>query len=335
MRTGRSIALGVFLIVFSATARSEDWPQFRGPSASGLTTESQLPTEWSAEKNVKWKSRIPGVGWSSPVVWGDKVFVTTAITENQVKPKAGFSGGRPPGGGGPPGGGDKGGRPPGGGGPGGAGGRGAAPPDKVYRWEILCLDRSTGKELWNQLAIERKPTIATHSTNSFASETPVSDCERLYVYFGMTGLFCYDLAGTQVWKKDLGSFPMQMGWGTGSSPVLEGDRLFLQCDNEQKSFLVAFDKKTGSELWRIPRDERSTWSTPYVWKNKERTELVTAGTKRIRAYDPATGKVLWEFGGLSNGRCSATPVGDSERLFTGVGGGRGTGPLFAVKAGAK
>src|SRR5262249_31315349 len=138
---------------------------------------------------------------------------------------------------------------------------------------------------------------------TYASETPVTDGERVYVYFGMTGLYCYDLAGKQLWSKDLGSYKMMMGWGTGSSPALDGERLFVQCDNEEKSFLVAFDKKTGDEKWRVDRDEKSTWCTPFVWRKStdSGTELVTAGGKKVRSYDPATGKLLWELSMNSEG----------------------------------
>ena len=137
-----------------------------------------------------------------------------------------------------------------------------------------------------------------------------------------------------MWNKELGSFPMMMGWGTGSSPALDGDRLFVQCDNEEKSFLVALDKKTGDELWRVERDEKSNWSTPYIWKNSKRTELVTAG-KTVTSYDPATGKMLWELGGNQDGARSS-PVADDDRLYVGTGGGMGrSGPLTAVKAGAE
>jgi len=365
---------------------AETWTQFRGPQASGVASSDNLPAEWSAEKNIEWKAEIPGVAWSQPVVWGEKIFLTTAITENQPKPRpqgagGGGFGGRPGGGFGRPG---FGGRPPEGdeaprgdrpersggnfdgdrdrppqgdgaprgegrpggsrggpgggfgGGPGGGRGgfgRGAAPPDAVYQWKVVCLDAKTGKLEWEELAHEGKPTIAIHRTNTYASETPITDGERLYAYFGMTGLYCYDLQGKKLWSKDLGSYPMMAGWGTGSSPVLEGDRLFVQCDNEEASFVVALDKKTGEELWRKKRDERSNWATPYVWKNKIRTELVTGGGT-MRSYDPATGELLWELGGMQ-GRCSATPVGDDELLYFGTGGGMGgAGPLVAIRAGA-
>ena len=144
----------------------------------------------------------------------------------------------------------------------GPGGGPNAPPDAVYRWEVHCLDAASGKTLWKQVAAERKPTIATHISNTYASETPVTDGERVYAYFGMVGVFCYDFSGKLLWSKDLGSYRMFGNWGTSSSPVLDGDRLFIQCDNEEKSFLVALDKKTGEQLWRVSRAERSTWSTP-------------------------------------------------------------------------
>ncbi len=366
MRYQAFVVIALTLVSASA-APAGDWPQFRGPGGTAQS-EEKLPTDWAADKNVHWKIELPGTGWSSPVVWGDKVFVTTAVTDNQRKPQpmnfgGGGFGGQGKGKGGPPGdygkdgkgkGGAPGGKGKGGGFPGGGGFGGAnRAPDKVYKWEVHCLDRATGKTLWKQLALEAKPRIPTQPSNTYASETPVTDGERIYAYFGMTGVFCYDFDGKQPWKKDLGAFPMQMGWGTGSSPVLEGDRLYIQCDNEEKSFLVALDKKTGDELWRTPRDERTSYSTPYVWKTKARTEIVCVGGRKIRSYDPATGKVLWELGQASvaaaeesgrggfggrggmGGRVAATPVAGDELLYVGFGGGpMGGGGLFAVKAGA-
>jgi outer membrane protein assembly factor BamB len=279
---------------------------------------SRLPSEWGSDKNVLWKVTIPGSGWSSPIVWGDKVFVTTAITDSPAPP----AGGRP-GGGGKQGGGKQ-------------GGRGAAP-DAVYRWEVHCLDRTTGKPLWKQLAHESKPRVLmTQPANTLASETPVTDGERLFAYFGAVGLFCYDLDGKPLWKKDLGAFRMRDNWGTASSPVLDAGRLFILCDNEEKSFLVALDAKTGDELWRVSRDEPTTWGTPLIWRNKVRTELVTTGIRKIRSYDPVSGKLLWELGGIGSGRsqCRASPVGDEEMLYAGIGGPPGGDPLFAVRAGA-
>jgi outer membrane protein assembly factor BamB len=318
MRSWYWLLLGVALLGLPAAGRGDDWPQFRGPGGTGVADKA-LPAEWAADKNVLWKVSIPGRGWSSPIVAGDKVFLTCAYSDKDAKPKANAGGGfgGPGGGFGGPGGG----RPGGFGGPGGFG-RGAAPPNDVYRFEVYCLDRTTGKVLWKQLALEGKPKIATHATNTYATETPVTDGQRVYAYFGMHGLYCYDLEGNLVWKKDLGAYQTQMGWGTASSPVIADGRVFVQIDNEEKSFLVALDAKSGDEQWRVPRTERTTWGSPVLWKNKQRTELVTPGSQKVRSYEPATGKVLWELS-LGGGRCSASPVGDEERLYVGIGGGPG------------
>lgn len=175
--------------------------------------------------------------------------------------------------------------------------------------------------IWEKLAHEGKPRIGIQPSNTYASETPITDGEHVYAYFGMTGVFCFDMDGNEVWKKDLGSYPIM--FGPGSSPAFDGERLFVQCDNDEKSFLVALDKKTGDEVWRVEREERGNWSTPYVWKNKLRTELVTSGNN-VRSYDPATGELLWEYGSLG-GSTKTTPVGDDELLIVCNSGGMGGG----------
>lgn len=332
----------LILVVCSATALGADWPQFRGPGARGIV-DGSIPDTWSAEANVKWKTAIPGAAWSCPVVVGDKVIVTTAVTENQTKPQAGFGGGRRPGGqpgegkGPPPGEGKgkAGGRP--------GGGRGG-PPNAVYQWRVVCVDRATGKVLWNSLAHEGKPHIGTHPSNTFASETPAVEGDRVYASFGMEGVYCFDLSGKLVWKKDLGHYPMQANWGTSSSPVVADGRVFVQCDNEEKSFLVALDAKSGSELWRVAREEKSGWSSPLVWRQAQRTDLVAIGSQKIIGYDPADGKIVWTLR-AGGGQCAASPVADGDRLFvgTGVPGSRPGqdaaeprpgGTLYCVKAGA-
>jgi len=341
----------VLVVTSISLALADDWAQFRGP-AGGALADSSLPTEWAADKKIQWTAQIPGYGWSQPIIVGDKVFVTSAITANQQRPQVGGFGGRGGGPGGfPPGG--KGGSPPGKGdappagkgppgaeqgkaGPGGFGGKGGAggfgggrggfgqsrAPDAVYQWKVFCLDRATGKVLWDQVAFEGKPTIGIQGSNTYASQTPVSDGERVYAYFGMTGIFCFDLAGKPVWNKNLGSFPV--AFGPGSSPALDSERVFVQCDNDEQSFLVALDKRTGDEVWRVKREEGSNYATPYVWKNNLRTELVTSGSK-VRSYDPATGKLLWEYANFG-GAVKPSPVGDPERLYVCTSGGGGFGP---------
>jgi outer membrane protein assembly factor BamB len=342
----RLAALLIGLSLPPALVQGGDWAQFRGPNNSGVAADSQAPAQWSGAKNLAWKQTIPGYGWSSPIVVGDRILLTTAVSEKQKRPQPfNFGGGRfgPPGGGGfgPRGGGKGSPKGPPGGYGGGQGGPNmfgnVKPPDVTYRWEIHCLDRHTGKTLWSQVALERKPAIAATMGNTYASETPLSDGERVYAYFGMHGLYCYDLTGKPLWHKDFGSFPMMMSWGTGSSPALDGGRLFILCDNEQKSFLVAVDARTGDELWRVERDEKSNWATPFVWRNKLRTEIVAAGGKAIRSYDPANGRFLWELKRDANGAgnsVSATPVADDAMLYVGSGNPFGGSPLWAIKAGA-
>ena len=316
MHSHAALLLSSVVIGLAVGGSSDVWPQFRG-NGSGIVEGSPLPTEWGPDKNVRWKTQIPGVAWSSPVIWGDKVFVTTAITDNQYKPG-------PPNTSPPPK------VPP-----------GSGPPNDVYRWEVVCLDRESGEVIWRQEAMKDKPRVRIAPYNTYATETPVTDGERVYAYFGMHGVYCYDMAGKLLWTKDLGAFPMQQNYGSASSPVLEGDCLFLQIDNEQESFLVALDKKSGEEVWRADRDEKSVWGSPIIWKNKTRTELVTPGTLKVRSYDPATGELLWELAGYG-GNNTNTPVGDADLLYvnlqgappTGPGGQGALGKLLAVKAGA-
>jgi outer membrane protein assembly factor BamB len=356
-------------IAATAGACADEWPQFRGPGSSGIAAGEALPLNWGAGKNIVWQAKIPGLAWSSPIVWGDKVFLTTAVTDKQTKPSLfgedrkerpgkDFPG-KGPKGKGPPGKGF-----PGKGGPGGfgPGGFGAKPPDVVYRWHVYCLDRASGKVIWSQLALEGKPRVAIQQSNTYATETPVTDGKQRLCLLRHVRSVLLDLSGKFLWKKDLGSFPTAMGQGPASSPTLDGDRLFLQIDNEEKSFLVALDGRTGDEIWRAPRDERTNHCSSVLWKNKVRTELVAAGGRKVRSYDAASGKVLWELS-MGGGRCAASPVGDNERLYVGCergfgggpggpgrfggpgrefggppGGGRagmgGAGGLFAVKAGA-
>lgn len=305
MRRYRYQALLVGIAVLSlqtSTARSDDWPQFRGPHANGVATEGTPPSEWDSETNVAWKVSIPGRAWSAPIVWNDKVFVTTAVEI--------YEGGRKHDG-------------------------GNRDPIKL-RCELHCLDLGTGSTLWQKVAKETKPSITTHYENTFASETPATDGERVIAYFGMTGIFCYGLEGNLIWEKDLGTFQIYGNWGTASSPVIYGDHVFVQVDSEQDSFLLALNKRTGEQVWRIPRDEGSGWASPIIWKNSHRTELVVGGLT-TRSHDPETGDLLWQLE-MIGGRSHSSPtamgdllvVGNEERANKGA----GTGGIFAVRAGA-
>jgi outer membrane protein assembly factor BamB len=299
----------VLIFLLAACSSDNNWPQFRGPEANNISTEVDLPVEWGNDKNMLWKFKVPGKGWSSPIVWDEKVFITTAYKNkngSQAKDEEMDN-------------------------PEGADNR--TKPDEDYRFEIYCLNKNTGGEIWKETPYLGKPGIVTHRDNTYASETPVTDGKNLYVYFGMRGLFCYDLDGNKIWEKNIGIFPMQSNWGTSSSPILYKDLLILQFDNEENSQILALDKQTGEEKWRTERDEISTWSTPYIWRNKVRTELVTGG-KKTRSYNPDTGELLWKID-MRGGRDITSPVGDTEMIYVCNEERRdGGGTLFAIKAGA-
>ncbi len=272
-RTFLVIVAANFLLASGVFAEA-NWPQFRGPSA-GVAEDSILPTAWSTTENVAWTVDIPGRAWSSPVVWGDRIFVTSAVSEGDAEtPKKGLY----------------------------LGGNRDTASDKSHRWMVYCIDFNNGKVLWERLAHEGVPQHSLHIKNTYASETPVTDGERVYAYFGNVGLFCYDMDGNELWSKRWGSFKIRYNWGTAASPVLYKDRLFIVNDNEEQSFLIALDKKTGKQIWRVDRDEKSNWATPYVWENPGapgRTELITSGKGKVRSYD-LNGRLLWEVGGMSS-----------------------------------
>ncbi|WP_390621731.1 outer membrane protein assembly factor BamB family protein [Roseiconus nitratireducens] len=307
--------VAVFSASGAGTATADQWSQFRGSRMDGVA-EPTHPIRWDESENVAWKVDIPGEGWSCPVVWDDRVFVTSAVpidtagADSATEPEA-YRGG---------------------------GGRLRDDLTEVtYRWEVFCLDAESGRTLWRQTAREGRPTIPRHSSNTYATETPVTDGQHVYAYFGMMGLYCFDFDGQLIWSKDFGSYDMRAGWGTSSSPILFGEQLFLQIDNDEQSFLVAVDKATGEENWRVDRDEKSQYSSPIIWSNRERDELIVGGMV-YRSYDPQTGKQLWQLD-MDKGRSSATPLAIGDRLYVGTefrnrgGADDGGGFLFAIKPG--
>jgi outer membrane protein assembly factor BamB len=262
----------LFALSLARPARAEDnWPAFRGGAQAGVAEGATLPATWGASKNVRWKALVPGRGWSSPVVWGDRVFATSVLSDAKAPdPRKGLYISDL---------------------------RGTVPPG-THRWMVHCLDAGTGKVLWQREAFQGKPASTIHLKNSFASETPVTDGERVYAHFGNVGLACYDRDGKELWSRKWPPYRTRMGWGTGSSPALDGGRLYVVNDNEEKSTLTALAARTGKTVWEVGRDEKSNWATPFVWQSGTRTEVVTAGTSRVRSYDPE-GKLLWELGGMS------------------------------------
>ena len=271
-------------------ADTKSWPQFRGKDSRGVSENRDIPDRWSANENVGWKKDIPGRGWSSPVVVNNKVFLTTVINEGESEaPKKGlyFGGDRP------------------------------KPVDAIHHWQVICLDLASGKELWKKELHKGKPAMPIHIKSSYASETPVTDGENLYCYFGNIGIFCLDLEGNTRWKHSIDPLPMRLGWGTASSPVLFEDRLYVVNDNEKESYLLALDKKTGNQVWRVSRDEKSNWATPFIWKNAKRTEIITPGTGLVRSYD-LNGQLLWTLKGMSS-ITIATPFEANGLLYVSSG----------------
>jgi outer membrane protein assembly factor BamB len=262
-------AVLIALPVLSVAPAAEHWPQFRGQSAGVAGDDPRLPERWSRTENVAWVAEVPGSGWSSPVVWGDQVFVTTVVnTGRQDPPKPGFYLGDWP------------------------------ASDAPHRWMVYAFDVATGDVRWSREVAGDPPARAKHLKNSYASETPVTDGERLYVYFGNLGLFAFELDGTPAWSRSMGPFETRNNWGTGASPALHGNRIYVVNDNDEQSFLAAYDTATGDEIWRVNRDEGTNWSTPFVWAHDGRTEIVTSGSDRVRSYD-TSGRLLWELTGMS------------------------------------
>lgn len=249
-----------------------DWPQWRGPNRNGMA-EGGAPVKFSATENVLWKAEVPGRGHSTPVISGDRIFLTTAIADGEAKASAAGGGG------------------------GFAGGGAAA--GIPHRLLVMAYSRTTGKLLWQQEAAKITPHEGYHARyGSFASYASVTDGKHVWSLFGSYGLYCYTVEGKLVWKKELPAMRMRMAFGEGGSPTLHGERLILALDQEGESFIAVYEKTTGKELWRKARQERSSWSTPFVVMQGTRPLVVVSATNRVRAYDLQTGEVEWECGGL-------------------------------------
>lgn len=296
----------VCCVLVSVSWAQVNWPGFRGPSC-GIAQDEVLPMSWSTAKNVVWQVNVPGRAWSSPVVWGNRIFMTTVMSDGQVEEaKKGLYFG---------------------------GDRNQAS-TATHHWIVYCFDWATGKVKWQETVHTGKPAQPVHIKNTYASETPVTDGQRVYFYFGNVGVFCFDMKGEELWFTEIDSAKTRYNWGTAASPVLHGDRLYLVNDNEEASYLLALDKKTGKEIFRIDRDEKSNWATPYVWQNAQRTELVTCGTGKVRSYD-LEGQLLWELGGMSV-IAIPTPVDTDGLLYISSGyiGDRKNRPVYAIRPGA-
>ena len=263
------------------------WGQWRGPLATGAAPKADPPLEWSETKNIRWKSKLPGLGHSSPVVWGGLVFVTTAEMTGAKKP---FTGVTPD------------------------GAHNNMNPLFDHQFAVMAIDRQTGAVVWRRTVATRQPHESSHESATWASNSPVTDGEHVLSFFGSNGLYCLDTGGRLIWSRDLGDMQVKHGHGEGASPLLHDETVVVNWDHEGASVIVALAKSTGEELWRQPRDEVTSWATPIVVTHDDQAQVVVSGTRRVRGYDLKTGAVIWEAGGLP-GNIVASPVGADGMVF--------------------
>jgi outer membrane protein assembly factor BamB len=276
----------IFVSAYSSAAESDPldgWWQWRGPLSSGEAPRGKPPVKWDEKTNIAWKVELPGQGSSTPIIVGERVLVLAAEdtgrkaeAKDLPKPDPRFK-------------------------------TKTNPPATYYRFLVMCLDRKTGRPLWQRTVAEKVPHEGHHDTHSYAAYSPVSDGKRLYVHFGSFGVYCFDLDGKPIWQRDLGLMHTRLGWGEGGSPAIHDGRLFLNRDQEIGSAVYALDAVTGETLWKDERDEVTTWATPLPVTWKGTTQVIVPATKKIRSYDAATGKVLWECGGMTV-NCIPSPI---------------------------
>ena len=305
--------LSLLLIAAGANAaNAQNWPQFRGPGASGVVEGQPAALTWNAEKslNTRWKTAIPGLGHSSPVVWGKKVFVTTAVSSGaKDETRYGLYGDVAP-----------------------------VKDDPKHAWKVYALNKETGKILWERTAYEGLPKVKRHPKSTHSDSTPVTDGKYLITLFGSHGLYAYDLNGKLLWKQDLGVldsgwfYDADYQWEHGSSPVIYKDLVIIQADVQQDSFIAAYYLKSGKLAWKTPREEISSWGSPTVYQGKTRAEIITNGSKAIRGYDPATGKELWRLTPNSE-VTTPTPFVAHDLIFV-TSGYRPIQPIYAIRPGA-
>lgn len=277
--------------VFAAEAASSEahWPRWRGPLDTGEGPRANPPIEWSPDKNIRWKLAIPGHGHSTPVIWGDRLYLTTAIPIGK-KLDPTYSGRE--------------------------GAHNNLPITNRQEFAVIAISRSKGKIDWQKTVHREIPHEGAHESASLASNSPITDGARVYAYFGSRGLFCLGAEGKLLWKKQFGKKHTKHGHGEGASPTLHGDTLIVNWDHQEQSFLTALNKRTGQEIWKKQRDELTSWATPIVVNHDGRRQVIVPGTGRLRAYDLKTGDVIWECGGLSANIC-ASPVAADGMVFAG------------------
>jgi outer membrane protein assembly factor BamB len=285
------VAFGFTVVTAGALGQAVNplaqWGQWRGPLATGAAPKADPPVEWSETKNIRWKTKLPGLGHSSPVVWGNLVFVTTAEMTGAKKP---FTGVTPD------------------------GAHNNMNPLFDHQFAVMAIDRQTGAVVWRRTVATRQPHESTHESATWASNSPVTDGEHVLSFFGSNGLYCLDTGGRLLWSRDFGDMQVKHGHGEGASPLLHGETVVVNWDHEGASLIVALAKRTGVELWRQPRDEVTSWATPIVVTHDGQAQVVVRGTGRVRGYDLKTEAVIWEAGGLP-GNIVASPVGADGMVF--------------------
>ena len=267
-----------------------NWHQWRGPEANGVSRTATPPILWSESKNIKWKIAIDGNGGSTPIIWDNKVFLLTAINTGKVDPSLPKPEDQP----------DR--------------VFGIKFPNTYYQFAVLCLDRETGKEIWRRTATERVPHEGHHNDNNFASASPTTDGERLYCWFGSAGLYCYDLEGEKLWERDLGKAHMGASLGEGCSPVVHDGKIVVVRDHARQSSIVVLDAKSGKTLWKKARDEGNAWATPRVLRHSGKTQVITAASNMVRSYDLSNGEIIWQCSGLT-GNVIPAPVVQGDVVY--------------------
>lgn len=307
----RLILSFIFIMAITSVVSAQNWPQFRGPGATGVAEGPARPVKWDAStsQNVRWKTPIPGLSHASPVVWGNKVFVVTAVTTAaKDETRFGLYGDVAP-----------------------------VKDDPKHLWKVYALDKLTGKVLWERTAYEGIPKIKRHPKSSHAASTPATDGKYLIVNFGSEGLYAYDLNGKLQWKQDLGVldagwfYDVDYQWEYGSSPIIYKNLVIVQADIQKNSFIAAYDLKTGKEVWKTVREEIPSWGSPTVYEGKPRAELITSGPKAIRSYDPLTGKEFWRLGPMSE-ITTPTPFVAHDLIFV-TSGYAPVQPIYAIRPG--
>lgn len=266
----------------------KNWHQWRGPNMTGVSPNGNPLLDWSESKNVKWKIEIPGKGNSTPIIWGDQLFVLTAAPKGEeIKPAESNQGQER---------------------------RRRGPPSRkathVHKFMVFSINRHNGEIIWQRTVKEELPQEATHDLGSWASGSPITDGEHVYAYFGSQGLYCFDMQGNLQWERDFGQMSKHMQFGEGSSPTLYKDKIIVLWDHEGDSFLFVLDKKTGKDVWKAARDERTSWATPLVVEVKGKPQIITSATQRVRSYDLDSGKLVWECSGMTANVIPAPMVAD-------------------------